>query len=209
MRPLLGSKGIPLYGNKNLTAERNLLNLNGDRMNTYIALFRGINVGGNNTLPMKDLIAILEDNGARNIQTYIQSGNAVFKTEENNPSQLSIKLAAEIKKHQGFEPYIHIIEFEALIKAIQENPFPETENDPSNLHLGFLASKPKSPDLEKLSRLKKESERFHLSDAVFYLHAPEGVGRSKLAASSEKLIGVPMTDRNWRTVCKIRELAEE
>jgi uncharacterized protein (DUF1697 family) len=178
-------------------------------MNTYIALFRGINVGGNNSLPMKDLIAILEGTGARKIQTYIQSGNAVFKSSEKNPSQFSKKLAAEIKKSHGFEPYIHIIEFEALIKAIAENPYPEAETDPSSLHLGFLVSKPRSPNLEKLSSLKKENERFHLSDGVFYLHAPEGVGRSKLAASSEKLIGVPMTDRNWRTVCKIRELAGE
>jgi uncharacterized protein (DUF1697 family) len=178
-------------------------------MNIYIALFRGINVGGNNSLPMKELVAILEDTGARKIKTYIQSGNAVFKSEEKIPSQLSKKLAAEIKKRQGFEPYIHIIEFEELIKAIEENPFPETENDPSSLHFGFLASKPKSPNLEKLSSLKKDNERFHLSDAVFYLHAPDGVGRSKLAASAEKLIGVPMTDRNWRTVCKVREMAEE
>ena len=178
-------------------------------MNTFIALFRGINVGGNNSLPMKELVVILDEAGARKIKTYIQSGNAVFESEEKNLAQLSKKLAAEIKKRHGFEPYIHIIEFEALKKAIEENPFPEAESDPSSLHLGFLVTKPKSPDLEKLSCLKKESERFHLSDGVFYLHAPEGVGRSKLAASSEKLIGVPMTDRNWRTVCKIRELAGE
>ena len=79
--------------------------------------------------------------------------------------------------------------------------------DPSSLHLGFLASSPKSPNLVKLAALKKDSERFLLTERVFYLHAPEGVGRSKLAASSEKLLGVPMRDRNWKTVCKIMELA--
>jgi len=77
------------------------------------------------------------------------------------------------------------------------------------LHLGFLASTPKNHDLEKLDSLKKVSERFHLIDNVFYLYAPEGVGRSKLAASIEKLLGVSMTDRNWRTVCKVRDLAGE
>jgi len=90
-----------------------------------------------------------------------------------------------------------------------ENPFPEAETDPGSLHLGFLAFTPKSPDLKKLDCLKKERERFHLIERVFYLHAPEGVGRSKLAATAEKLLGVPMTDRNWRTMCKIRGLARE
>jgi uncharacterized protein (DUF1697 family) len=178
-------------------------------MNTYIAFFRGINVGGHNSLPMKELIAVLETTGARKIKTYIQSGNAVFQSAEKNSSELAEQLTAEIKKRYGFEPYILILELEAIKRAHSENPFPEAEADPSNLHLGFLASKPSSPNLVKLSSLKKESERFHLSDQVFYLHAPEGVGRSKLASSSEKLLGVPMTDRNWRTVCKVMEMAEE
>jgi len=176
-------------------------------MNTYIALFRGINVGGKNSLPMKGLVAILEEIGAKNVRTYIQSGNAVFQSIEKNPSRLSKQLAAEIKKRYGFEPHVLLLGLEAINKAIAMNPFPEAETEPSSLHIGFLASSPKNPDLKKLDSLRKESERFHLSDHVFYLHAPEGVGRSKLAASTEKLLGVPMTDRNWRTVCKIRELA--
>jgi uncharacterized protein (DUF1697 family) len=178
-------------------------------MNTYIALFRGINVGGKNSLPMKGLIAILEEIGAKNVRTYIQSGNAVFKSIEKSPSRLSKQLAAGIKKHYGFEPHVLLLGLEAINKAIAKNPFPEAEIEPSSLHLGFLASRPKNPDLKKLDSLRKESERFYLSDHVFYLHAPEGVGRSKLAANTEKLLGVPMTDRNWRTVCKIKELAGE
>ena len=181
----------------------------GDRMNTYIALFRGINVGGNNSLPMKELVVLLEEIGAKKVRTYIQSGNAVFHSAEKNSSQLSKQLAVEIKKRHGFEPHVLLLGLEAINTAIAKNPFSEAEADPSSLHLGFLASTPKNPDLEKLNSLKKASERFHLGDNVFYLHAPEGVGRSKLAASTEKLLGVPMTDRNWRTVCKIKELAGE
>ena len=176
-------------------------------MNTYIAFFRGINVGGHCSLPMKELVSILEGLGVLNVRTYIQSGNAVFQSTKRNPSQISKKLAAEIMERRGFSPYVLILRFEALEKAIAENPFSDAETDPSNLHLGFLASTPTNPDLDKLSILKKESERFHLTDGVFYLHAPEGVGRSKLAASAEKLLGVPMTDRNWRTVCKVMEMA--
>jgi len=146
-------------------------------MRTCIALLRGINVGGKNSLPMKELVAMLEDIGACKIKTYLQSGNAIFQSKENDLSRLARKLSAEIKQHRGFEPYI--------------------------------ASSPKKPDMEKLNSLKKQSEQFRLIGSVFYLYAPDGVGRSKLAASSEKLLGVPMTDRNWRTVCKILELARE
>lgn len=178
-------------------------------MNIYIALFRGINVGGNNVLLMKELVVLLEDMGAKKVRTYIQSGNAVFQSAEKNASQLSKQLAAEIKKRHGFDPNVLLIGLEAINTAMAKNPFPEAEADPSSLHLGFLASTPKNPDLAKLNSLKKASERFYLSDNVFYLHAPEGVGRSRLATSAEKLLGVPMTDRNWRTVCKISELARE
>ena len=176
-------------------------------MNTYVALFRGINVGGNCSLPMKELVAALEEIGAQKVRTYIQSGNAVFESVEKNLARLSKQLSAEIMMRRGFEPHVHILTIEALAKVIAENPFPEAVIDPSSLHLGFLSSPPKSTDLKKLSSLKKESERFYLTENVFYLHAPEGVGRSKLAASSEKILGVSMTDRNWRTVCKVMEMA--
>jgi len=177
-------------------------------MNTYIAFFRGINVGGKNSLPMKELVALLEEIGAQKVKTYIQSGNAVFQSAENDLTQLSQKITFEVKKRHGFEPCVIIFGLDTIIRAIEKNPFPEAETEPGSLHLGFLASKPINPDMEKLQSLRTESERFHLGDNVFYLHAPDGVGRSKLAANAEKLLGVPMTDRNWRTVCKVRELAE-
>ena len=73
----------------------------------------------------------------------------------------------------------------------------------------FSPRTPDDPDVKGLESLKKDSERFRLIDRVFYLHAPEGVGRSKLAAGAERLLGVTMTDRNWRTVRKIGEMAKE
>ena len=94
--------------------------------------------------------------------------------------------------------------------AIKQNPFPaEAEANPQALHAGFLAAAPKSPDMKALDRLKIDSERFRLIDSVFYLYAPEGVGRSKLAANAERLLDVPMTDRNWRTVQTIWKMAQE
>ena len=176
-------------------------------MNTYIALFRGINIGGKNLLPMQELVVLLEDLGARNTRTYIQSGNAVFQSAEKDVSHLARQLTAAIKQRHGFAPDVLILGLDAIDRAIAENPFPEAEEDPGSLHLVFLLAPPEHPDLKKLDSLKAESERFHLRDRVFYLHAPEGVGRSRLAANIEKLLGVPATARNWRTVCKIREMA--
>ena len=178
-------------------------------MKTYIAFFRAINVGGRNALPMKELVAILEELGSRNVKTYIQSGNAVFESKEKDASRLSKKIGVEIKQRRGFEPHVLLLELEDIEKAIKKNPFPEAETDPKALHVGFLTSTPENPNLKRLESLKSDSERFRLIDKAFYLHAPEGVGRSKLAANAEKLLGVSMTDRNWRTVCEIWEMAKQ
>jgi uncharacterized protein (DUF1697 family) len=178
-------------------------------MSVYIALFRGINVGGKNALPMKELVSVLEDLGGRNVRTYIQSGNAVFVSPEKDTLRLSNKIRREIKKRRGFEPHVLLLEVADIERAIRKNPFPEAVTDPRVLHAGFLASVPEKPNLKALESLKSDRERYQLIDKVFYLHAPEGIGRSKLAAKVEKLLGVPMTDRNWRTVCALRELAQE
>jgi len=177
-------------------------------LKTYIALLRGINVGGKNALPMKELVSIMENNGAENVNTYIQSGNAVFQTDLKNIAQLPGLWSAEIRQGFGFEPHIQILKIEALNLAIAQNPFPQAEADPSSLHLSFLAARPDNPDLQKLNSIKKPSEKFVLIDQVFYLHAPEGIGTSKLAAGIEKILGVPMTGRNWKSVCSIRALAK-
>ena len=158
---------------------------------------------------MKELVAILEHLGAQKVKTYIQSGNAVFVSPGKDTPGLSKAISVEVKKRRGFEPHVLLLELEEIERAIRNNPFPEAEIDPRALHAGFLASTPAHPNLKALETLKLGSERFRLVDRVFYLHAPEGVGRSKLAASSEKLLGVPMTDRNWRTVCTIRAMAQE
>jgi uncharacterized protein (DUF1697 family) len=181
----------------------------GDRMTTYIALFRGINVGGKNKLPMKDLVATLENVGCHDVATYIQSGNAVFQSEEQDASQLSETIEAAIKERHGFEPLVLVLASEEMERAMGSNPFPETESEPKTLHLYFLAAPPESPDLDALEGIKGDRERFVLGDGVFYLYAPDGIGRSKLAANIEKLLGVPVTARNWRTVRKVMEMAQQ
>jgi uncharacterized protein (DUF1697 family) len=176
---------------------------NGYRMETYVALFRGINVGGKNVLLMRDLKTLLENLGSRNVKTYIQSGNTVFQHEQENASLLSNNIAAAIKESHGFEPRVLLLGLEEIERAVESNPFPEAESEPKTLHVHFLASEPKNPDLDAFERIKGDRERFALKDGFFYLHAPEGIGRSKLAANAESLLGVATTVRNWRTVCKV------
>jgi uncharacterized protein (DUF1697 family) len=178
-------------------------------MKTYIALFRGLNMGGHNILAMKELVKLLEKLGFSRVRTYIQSGNAVFRSKGENASRLSDKIRSEIKKTHGFEPHVLLLEPGEMKKIIASNPFPEAESDPKSLHLLFLTFAPKSPDLQALEKIRKQSERFRLKGNVFYLHAPDGVGRSKLAMKAERLLGVPVTGRNWRSACGIMAMAKE
>lgn len=177
-----------------------------DRMNTCIALFRGINVGGHNALPMASLRALLADMGFHNVNTYIQSGNVLFQADEAVREGISAEISARVEAAHGFRPEVLVLELDEMEEAVANNPFPEAVAEPRSLHLNFLVSEPSNPDLDALEACQKESERFELIGRVFYLHAPEGIGRSRLARRTEKALGVSMTGRNWRTVQKIMEM---
>jgi uncharacterized protein (DUF1697 family) len=179
-------------------------------MSTWILLLRGINVGGKNRLPMADLVADLEALGLENVKTYIQSGNVVFQASSDavlDVEALQDDVAGRIERRHGFRPQVVVLGAGALEQAAAANPFPEAEAEPRSLHLFFLASAADAPDLEGLEAVKASSERFELADGVFYLHAPDGIGRSRLAAKVEKSLGVTVTARNWRTVRKLLEMA--
>ena len=176
-------------------------------MRIWIALFRGINVGGKNILPMKGLVALLEGLGCTDVRTYIQSGNAVFSSRESGRLELEERIADAVSAAHGFRPRIILLSSEQLQQAVKANPFPEAE--PRSLHLFFLGRKPASPDLEGLNAVKADSESFVLTGEVLYLHAPDGIGRSRLVQRAERLIGVDATARNWRTVMKIQEMASQ
>lgn len=176
-----------------------------NHMNTYILLFRGINVGGKNTIKMKELVSLLEDLGLFQVQTYIQSGNVVFEADAD-VQRITEKIKPAIQEQIGFAPQLLLLSLDQFEAAIQNNPFPQAESNPKTLHLGFLAQEPEHSKLEELERLKTSTEEFLLKGRVFYLYAPDGIGRSKLAASSERLLGVPMTMRNWNSVMNILAL---
>ena len=163
-------------------------------------------MGGKNRLPMADLRAHLADAGFEGVQTYIQSGNVVCRHPAKRPSMLVQRMGDTIETHFGFRPAIHVLTLEALQAAADASPF-TGENLDKALHLFFLDQEPRQPDLEGLKAIKGPTEDFSLSGKVFYLHAPDGIGRSKLAQRAERLLGVPATARNWRTVQAVLSLA--
>lgn len=175
-------------------------------MNIWIAFLRGI--GGSYTLPSKTFIELLDALGAKDPQTYIATGNAVFRSRAGDRQRLSKKLQSAINDERGFAPKVLLLAPEELASAINRNPYPEAESEPATLHLSFLSEAPADPDIAKLDTLQANGERFVLDGKVFYLHAPNGVGRSKLFSRIEKTMGVWCTARNWRTVCKVMEMAE-
>lgn len=174
-------------------------------MNTWIALLRGINVGGNNILPMKELRGLLENLGLSDVRTYIQSGNCVFRSDAKSPGDLSNQIATAIEKQFGFHPPTLVISRDELAATIDANPFPD--GDPKTVQLSFLFEPARNADLDTLEALKVPSEQFNLTDKVFYLHAPDGIGRSKLVEKVGKCIPVEMTGRNLRTALKLLEMA--
>ena len=178
-------------------------------MATWIGLLRGINVGGNNILPMAKLRNDLESLGLKNVRTYIQSGNVVFDSTARTASSLSKRIARLIEERHGFHPHVLLLNQEDLQAAIESNPFPEAVSDPKTLHFTFLAEPAIDPNTKALDDAKSSTENYKLTDRVFYLHAPDGIGRSKLAANAEKHLGVVTTGRNFRTVEKLLSMAAQ
>ena len=168
-------------------------------MKTWIALLRGINVVGRRKLLMRDLAAILERGGLRSVRTYIQSGNVVFQSARGSARTLATQIGELILKKSGFQPHVMVLSVAELAEAIAGNPFPEADADHKALHLFFLSAKPRRPDLEALTRLKRGREGFVLAGKVFYLYTPHGFAQSDLHDKVERFLGVHATGRNWRT----------
>jgi uncharacterized protein (DUF1697 family) len=175
-------------------------------MTVYILLFRG--VGGATQLPTKPLREALTRAGFENAGTYINSGNAYLKTDM--PRGEMLKTVAEICKTEfGFTKAIHAASLAEWKKLIKNNPFPDALEVPKFLHAAVLAEKPQAAKVEALRAVASNGERVEIIDKVAYLHTPNGFGTSKLAEKFDKGIGVGNTARNWNTVLKLLELAEQ
>lgn len=166
-------------------------------MNTYIILLRGVNVGGKNLLSMKELKVLLEGSGFKNVKTYIQSGNIVLMAAINPEGDI----ATLIKNKFGFTPGIMVLSEDEFNLATSNNPYQKYEG--KFVHYYFCKESPKV-DAAKLEELTSESESHKLVGNVFYLHAPNGIGRSKLVANIESCLGVSATGRNLNTINKLK-----
>ena len=167
--------------------------------NTYVVLLRGINVGGKNLLPMKTLSALLSDHGFQAVKTYIQSGNIVLKAHTNPGASIAML----IEEHFGFTPEIMALSQESFHTAVKNNPYSAYEG--KYVHTYFCQSLP-TIDHDKLTKLASNTEQYQLIDKVFYLYAPDGIGRSKLVAKIEQCLAVPATGRNLNTINKLIEM---
>jgi uncharacterized protein (DUF1697 family) len=181
----------------------------GDPVKTWIALLRGINVGGARKLPMKSLVATLEGDGFRAVRTYIQSGNVVFQSAKATAHSIGTRIALLIKQEFKFDVPVMTLSDTELFEALRNNPLPKAISEPSYFHVCFLAETPAKPDLNSLTLLKTAKEAFALKGRVFYMYTPDGAGNSKLAARVERALGVDTTCRNWRTVNELLEMCAE
>lgn len=182
-------------------------------MSIHIALLRGINVGGHNKIKMAELKSMFELMGFQRVQTYIQSGNVLFESEEDEET-LRIRIEKEIEKVFSISLIAVIrtaLEFEEIIKNC---PFSETilsEKEASSkvetLYVSLMLESPAPEAIEQLSAFQNESDEFRIQGREVYLFFRNGVRNSKLANNLNKL-NVPSTMRNWKTINKINELAK-
>jgi uncharacterized protein (DUF1697 family) len=165
-------------------------------MERWVALLRGVNVGGANRLSMVELRAALTSAGWRGVGTYIASGNVVFSAP-GPAERLEATLSEVLSTSFGLTIPATVLPAAAIRAAL--SGVPETPADPRHLHIAFLLG-PAAPARALIRDLKAPSETLMLGEGVAYLHAPEGIGRSKLAARLETALGTPLTARNLRTV---------
>lgn len=174
----------------------------------HIALLRGINVGGKNKLPMKDLASLFEDAGCSDVQTYIQSGNVVFSAKAAVTRRLPSAMAQAIEARFGLQVPVILRSATELGAVLRDNPFVQQGADPSTLHVAFLAAAPKAAQVAALDPNRSPPDVFVVRGGEIFLHCPKGMARSKLTnAYFDRKLGTTSTLRNWNTVQKLAALA--
>jgi uncharacterized protein (DUF1697 family) len=180
-------------------------------MTVFAALLRAVNVAGSGVMKMADLRRLCEKIGFGDVATLLQSGNVVF-TAKGTDRTVAKALADAIEKGHGFRPAIAVRTAAEIADAVTGNPFKaETRADPRFVVVGFAADFPTAGAAGRIAAIKGPSgERLKLSGRDFYVHYPEGQGRSKVTnAVLERALGVPVTVRNWNTVTKLKAMMEE
>ena len=174
----------------------------------HIALLRGINVGGRNRLPMRELAAIFSSAGCDNVTTYIQSGNVVFRAPDELATLIPTLIADSITERFGLRVPVVTRSAAELNQVVTNNPFLDIESDFTKLHVAFLADRPCSAESASLDPERSPPDTFQMRGREIYLHLPNGAARTKLTnAYFDSKLGTTSTARNWKTVLKLNELA--
>ena len=175
--------------------------------NTYVALLRGINVGGRNKIAMAELESLFSSLGFEDVATYIQSGNVVFRAARADGDALSAKIEREIAAVSA-KPAVLIRTPRELATIAGHNPYPRT--DVSKLHVVFLDHAPAKRAATALDPERSPGDDFTLRGREIYLHLPNGAGRSKLTIDYfERVLGARATQRNWKTLLRLIELSQD
>jgi uncharacterized protein (DUF1697 family) len=178
------------------------------RQTTFIALLRGINVGGHRIIPMAELRSLCAENNWGDVQSYVQSGNLVF-TATAAAADLEAELEQLLEQRFGFSVPVIMRVASDWSSYIESNPFPEaSEKEPNRVMLALAKAPPKPGAVPGLRERAASSERIERVDDALWIHFGAGVAGSKLTpALLDRLVGSPVTTRNWRTVVKLGELA--
>ncbi len=174
----------------------------------FAILLRGVNVGGRNRLPMKDLVAALEGAGATEVTTLLQSGNALFTAERTNSEPIALKAMRSLKSRVGFEPRFTLRSAAQLSRIARDHPLAAPGRDGASLHVGFLASKPTATALAALKSKVGPDELLVSNGCELFIYYGKGAGRSRFTVDLiDRTLGTMCTMRNWNTACALAVLS--
>ena len=178
-------------------------------MTSYVALLRGVNVGGNKMVAMADLRAMMETIGLKDAKTLLQSGNAVFRCAAKPPAKLETLLEAETKKRLGLTCDYHVRTGDELQDAIDANPLKaEAAKDPSRFLVSFFKAPLDKAKVKAAQAAISGPEIVRCDGRHLYMYYPDGSGNSKAGIVVGKALGVNGTARNWNTVLKLAALVQ-
>lgn len=178
----------------------------------HVALLRGINVGGKNKLPMKDLAAMFEEAGCEDVRTYIQSGNVVFRASKSVAARVPEQVSKAIQEKFGHRVPLVLRTAGELRAVSKENPFlakAKKDGDTSALHAMFLDEEPTKARVEALDPERSAGDTYEVRGREVYLYCPNGLARTKLTNDYfDRALKTTSTVRNWNTVLRLLEMTE-
>lgn len=179
-------------------------------MEIYVALLRGINVGGTKPIRMEKLRAAFESLGYRNVTTYLQSGNVVFRANAAAMEEVREKLEVGIRKSVGFEVPVVVRRLSEIKAIIARDPFKKEKlREGETRYVTFLSAKPSPPGVKKLNEIDGGQDRMKVVGAEVFLSCVKGYSRNKYSNTLiEKVLRVTATTRNWATTCALYDIGK-